>query len=166
QTGRLLNGQPAEKGAFDKQAAFNLIPRVGELDEAGNSQLEQHLAEDVRRILGMPQLPVAVTCVLVPTFFGTAQVMQCRTDQPRARARALTVPRRGRGIKLRDRRAAGGYPSPVSGAAGSDPVWAGRVRRDGLDPAGIGMWVVSDNLRKGVALNGLAVAQLLIKDYL
>lgn len=166
QTGRLLNGQPAEKGAFDKQAAFNLIPRVGELDEAGNSQLEQHLAEDVRRILGMPQLPVSITCVLVPTFFGTAQVMQCRTDQPLAKARALTLLRRAPGIKLLDKPAAGGYPTPVSDATGSDHVWVGRVRQDDLDPAGIGMWVVSDNLRKGVALNGLAVAQLLIKDYL
>lgn len=166
QTGRLLNGQPPEKGVFDKQAAFNLIPRVGELDEAGNSQLEQHLAADVRRILGMPQLPVAVTCVLVPTFFGTAQVMQCRTAEALPGGRAATLLRRAAGVKLLDKAAAGGYPTPVSDATGTDQVWVGRLRQDSFDPFGIGMWLVSDNLRKGVALNSLAIAQLLIKDYL
>lgn len=166
QTGRLLNGQPPEKGAFDKQAAFNVIPRIGELDESGNSQLEQHLAEDVRRILGMPQLPVAVTCVLVPTFFGTAQVMQLRTREALPSGRAATLLRKAPGVKLLDKPAVGGYPTPVSDATGSDHVWVGRVRQDFFDPLGIGMWLVSDNLRKGVALNSLAIAQLLIKDYL
>ena len=108
QTGRLLNGQPPEKGAFDKQAAFNLIPRVGELDEAGNSQLEQHLAEDVRRILEMPQLPVSVTSVLVPTFFGTAQVMQLRTAEPLATGQASKLLRKAQGVKLLDKPAVGG----------------------------------------------------------
>src|SRR5690606_23072506 len=153
-TGRLLNGQPAERGAFDKQAALDLIPRVRELDEAGSSQLEEHLAEHGRRILGMPALPLSIAGVLVPTCFGTAQVMQCRTERPLAKARALTLLRRAPGIKLLDKPAAGGYPTPVSDATGSDHVWVGRVRQDDLDPAGIGMWVVSDNLRKGVALNG------------
>lgn len=166
QTGRLLNGQPPEKGAFEKQAAFNLIPRVGELDEAGNSQLEQHLAEDVRRILGMPQLPVAVTCVLVPIFFGSAQVMQVKTAQVLADGRVAKLLRKAPGVKLLDKPTAGGYPTPVSDATGSDHVWVGRVRQDSFDPTGISMWVVSDNLRKGVAINSLAVAQLLIKDYL
>ena len=166
QTGRLLNGQPPEKGAFDKQAAFNLIPRVGELDEAGNSQLEQHLAEDVRRILNLPQLPVAVTCVMVPVFFGTAQVMQVRTVDALAAGRAAQLLRKAPGVKLLDKPAAGGYPTPVSDATGSDHVWVGRLRQDAFDPASISMWLVSDNLRKGVALNSLAIAQLLIKDYL
>ena len=166
QTGRLLNGQPPEKGVFDKQAAFNLIPRMGELDEAGNSQLEQHLAEDVRRILGLPQLSIAVTCVLVPTFFGTAQVMQVRTAEPLATGQATKLLRRAAGIKLLDKPTAGGYPTPVSDATGTDHVWVGRVRQDSFDPSSIGMWVVSDNLRKGVALNSLAIAQSLIKDYL
>lgn len=166
QTGRLLNGQPPEKGAFDKQAAFNLIPRVGELDEAGNSQLEEHLVTDVRRILDLPDLPMMATCVLVPTFFGTAQVMQLRTDRALPAGRAATLLRKASGVKLLDRASAGGYPTPVTDATGSDQVWVGRLRQDSRDPVSISMWVVSDNLRKGVALNSLAIAQLLIKDYL
>ena len=74
--------------------------------------------------------------------------------------------RKAPGVKLLDKPAAGGYPTPVSDATGSDHVWVGRVRQDSFDPLGIGMWLVSDNLRKGVALNSLAIAQLLIKDYL
>lgn len=166
QTGRLLNGQPAEKGAFDKQAAFNLIPRIGEADEDGSSMVERQLADDVRRILELPQLPVSATCVLVPTFFGSAQVMQIRTRDPLTAKRAATLLRKAAGVKLLDKPAAGGYPTPVSDATGSDQVWVGRLRQDSFDPLSISMWVVSDNLRKGVALNSLAVAELLIKDHL
>ena len=166
QTGRLLNGQPAEKGTFDKQAAFNLIPRIGEADEDGNSLVERQLADDVRRILELPQLPVSATCVLVPTFFGSAQVMQVRTREPLPVKRAATLLRKAAGVKLLDKPAAGGYPTPVSDATGSDQVWVGRLRQDSFDPLSISMWVVSDNLRKGVALNSLAVAELLIKDHL
>jgi len=166
QTGRLLNGQPAEKGAFDKQAAFNLIPRIGEVEEDGSSPAERRLADDVRRILALPQLPVSATCVLVPTFFGSAQVMQIRTRDPLTIKRAATLLRKAPGVKLLDKPAAGGYPTPVSDATGSDQVWVGRLRQDSFDPLSISLWVVSDNLRKGVALNSLAVAELLIKDYL
>ena len=166
QTGRLLNGQPAEKGAFDKQAAFNLIPRIGELDDSGNSAVETQLADDVRRILQLPQLPVSVTCVLVPTFFGSAQVMQVRTGEALSAKRAATLLRKAPGVKLLDRASAGGYPTPVADATGTDQVWVGRLRQDSLDPVSISMWLVSDNLRKGVALNALAVADILIKDHL
>lgn len=166
QTSRLLNGQPAEKGAFDKQAAFNLLPRIGELDEQGVSSAEQILAADIRRILQLPQLPVSATCVLVPTFFGSAQVMQLRTRDALTAKRAATLLRKAPGVKLLDRPSAGGYPTPVADATGSDQVWVGRLRQDSLDPVSISMWLVSDNLRKGVALNALAVADLLIKDHL
>lgn len=166
QTGRLLNGQPAEKGKLEKQAAFNLIPRIGEADENGNSPVELQLAEDVRRILELPQLPVSATCVLVPTFFGSAQVMQIRTREELTAKRAATLLRKAPGIKLLDKPAAGGYPTPVADATGTDQVWVGRLRQDSFDPISISMWLVSDNLRKGVALNSLAVAELLIKDHL
>ncbi|MBQ0777962.1 MAG: hypothetical protein KBT84_10265 [Pseudomonas sp.] len=69
-------------------------------------------------------------------------------------------------MKLLDKPAPGGYPTPVSEATGSDSVWIGRLRQDLLDPAGLNMWIVSDNLRKGVVLNSLQTLDLLIKDYL
>ena len=166
QTGRLLNGQPAEKGAFDKQAAFNLLPRIGELDEAGVADAERILADDVRRVLEMPDLPVSVTCVLVPLFFGSAQTLQAVTEQVIAPKRLAGLLRKGAGLKLLDKPAAGGYPTPVSDATGSDHVWIGRLRQDTLDAHSVNMWVVSDNLRKGVVLNTLAVAARLIKHFL
>ncbi|QJD58095.1 aspartate-semialdehyde dehydrogenase [Pseudomonas sp. gcc21] len=166
QTGRLLNGQPAERGAFEKQAAFNLIPRIGEIDENGDSQSELRLADDLRRVLDMPKLPVSATCVLVPIFFGTAQAVQARTEQVIAEKRLGTLMRKAKGVKLLDKPAEGGYPTPVSDATGSDHVWISRLRQDRLEPQSVNLWAVSDNLRKGVALNSLEVAGLLIKDFL
>lgn len=166
QTGRLLNGQPAEKGILNKQAAFNLIPRIGPTDEQGNSDQELHLANDVRRILELPQLPVSATCVLVPTFFGSAQVMQLRTREELTVKRAGTLLRKTPGIKLLDKQTAGAFPTPVTEATGSDDLWVGRLRQDIFDAHSLSMWLVSDNLRKGVALNSLAIAELLIKTQL
>ncbi len=166
QASRLLNGQPAERGAFDKQSAFNLLPRIGEVDEAGVADAERALAEDVRRVLDLPDLPVSATCVLVPVFFGSAQAMQAVTEQKVASKRLAGLLRKGAGLKLLDKAAAGGYPTPVTDATGSDHVWIGRLRQDRLDPHSVSMWVVSDNLRKGVVLNSLAVAARLIKDFL
>lgn len=166
QTGRLLNGQPAERGAFEKQAAFNLIPRIGEIDDNGDSLCERQLAEDLRRVLDMPDLPVSATCVLVPIFFGTGQAVQARTEQVIALKRLGTLMRKAKGIKLLDKPAEGGYPTPVSDATGSDHVWVSRLRQDRLEPHCVNLWAVSDNLRKGVALNSLEVAGLLIKDFL
>ncbi len=166
QTGRLLNGQPAEQGVLNKQAAFNLIPRIRMLDEAGTSEHELHLAADVRRILNLPQLPISATCVLVPTFFGSAQVMQLRTREVLSIKRVATLLRKAPGVKLLDKPVAGGFPTPVAEATGSDEVWVGRLRQDSFDPHSVSMWLVSDNLRKGVALNSLMVAELLIKAQL
>ena len=166
QTGRLLNGQPAERGAFEKQAAFNLIPRIGEIDETGDSQCERRLAEDLRRVLDVPDLPVSATCVLVPIFFGTGQALQARTEEVVPVKRVATVMRKAKGVKVLDKPAEGGYPTPVSDATGSDHVWVSRIRQDRFEPHCINLWAVSDNLRKGVALNSLEVARLLIKDFL
>lgn len=166
QTGRLLNGQPAERGPFEKQAAFNLIPRFGDTDENGDTLAESRLASDVRRVLDLPDLQVSVTCVLVPVFFGTAQVMQAVTDKAIPAKRLLPLLRKAPGIKVLDKASEGGYPTPVSDATGSDHVWVGRLRLDARNDRAVNMWIVSDNLRKGVALNSLLVAGLLIKDYL
>lgn len=166
QTGRLLNGQPPEAGALDKQAAFNLIPRTGDLDEHGYTRDELRLVEDLRRVLNLPALPISVTCVVVPVFYGNAAVVHAKTTQAVELKRMATLIRKAPGIKLLDKPAPGGYPTPVSEATGSDEVWIGRLRQDRGDSSGLNMWIVSDNLRKGVVLNSLQTLDLLIKDYL
>lgn len=166
QTGRLLNGQPAEAGALAKQAAFNLIPRTGELDEQGFTRDEARFGEDVRRILELPGVSIAATCVVVPVFYGTAAVIQLRTREALPVKRLATLLRKAPGVKLLDKAAADGFPTPITEATGSDAVWIGRLRQDPIDPLVLNMWIVSDNLRKGVVLNSLETLRLLIKDYL
>ena len=166
QTGKLLNGQPPEAGALAKQAAFNLIPRTGEVDEHGFTEDESRLGEDVRRTLALPGISVAATCVVVPVFYGTAAVLQVRTREPLSVKRLGTLLRKSPGVKLLDKPSADGYPTPVTEATGSDSVWIGRLRVDPVDPLVLNMWIVSDNLRKGVVLNSLQTLRLLIKDYL
>lgn len=166
QTGKLLNGQPPEAGALAKQAAFNLIPRTGELDENGFTADEAHLGEDLRRTLGLPDVSIAATCVVVPVFYGTAAVVQVRTREPLTVKRLATLLRKAPGVKLLDKPAGDGYPTPVTEATGSESVWIGRLRTDPVDPLVLNMWIVSDNLRKGVVLNSLQTLRLLIKDYL
>jgi aspartate-semialdehyde dehydrogenase len=163
QTGRLLNGQPAEAGVLEKQAAFNLIPRVGELLESGETAPEAEMAADIRRLLKLPSLPISITCVLTPIFFGTAAAVHLRTEKTLAPGKLPGLIRKAPGLKLLDKPAAGGYPTPVSDATGTDHVWVGRLRQDPLDDKALNMWIVSDNLRKGIALNALLLAELLIK---
>ena len=167
ETGRLLNGQPIEKGgALAKQSAFNLQPCASDLDESGASREERDLVAGIGEVLGLPSLPVLANCVMVPLFYGTAQMMQVTTAEPLDAQKVINVLRRAKGIKVLDKAEAGGYPTPVTDATGSDQVWVGRLRQDAGQPNTIHLWVVSDNLRKGVALNSLMIADLLIKDYL
>lgn len=166
QTGRLLNGQPPEAGALEKQAAFNLIPRTGEVDEQGFTSAEVHLADDLRRIFRQPTMSVSVTCVLVPVFYGSAAVIHLKAAEEFDLKKLNSSIRKASGVKLLDKPIAGGYPTPVTEATGSDSVWIGRLRRDSRDPSRLNLWIVSDNLRKGVVLNSLQTLNLLIKDYL
>jgi aspartate-semialdehyde dehydrogenase len=166
QTGRLLNGQPPEAGALAKQAAFNLIPRIGDVDEHGFTLDEARFGEDVRRVLELAGVSVAITCVVVPVFYGTAAVMQLRTREVLTVKRLATLLRKSPGIKLLDKPTNDGFPTPITEATGSDAVWIGRLRQDPVDPLVLNMWIVSDNLRKGVVLNSLETLRLLIKDYL
>lgn len=166
QTGKLLNGQPVEKGALDKQAAFNLLPCVTDLDESGACAEERALTAGVKACLALPALPVLVNSVLVPLFYGTAQMMQVSFEAAPDAKRIGNVLRRAKGIKVLDKSVAGGFPTPITEATGSDHVWVGRIRADAAEPNTIHLWIVSDNLRKGVAINSLKLAELLIKDYL
>ncbi|PKM05174.1 MAG: aspartate-semialdehyde dehydrogenase [Gammaproteobacteria bacterium HGW-Gammaproteobacteria-6] len=166
QTGRLLNGQPAEAGALPKQAAFNLLPRTGDIDEQGSTAQEREVEEDLRRILQQADMPVSATAIVVPVFYGTAAVVQVQTQDVMPLKRLVSLIRKLPSVKLLDKPAADGYPTPVTEATGSDLVWIGRLRHDSMDMHRLNMWIVSDNLRKGVVLNALEGLRLLIKDYL
>ncbi|HBZ94854.1 MAG TPA: aspartate-semialdehyde dehydrogenase [Pseudomonas sp.] len=163
QTAELLNARPLEPRTVDRQIAFNLLAQVGEVDEQGHAQLEKRLAAEVRQLLDVPELPVAATCALAPVFFGDSLVLGVQADSEVDISTVLQLLEAAQGIELVE---AGDYPTAVGDAVGQDQVYVGRVRRGVGDPTQLNLWIASDNVRKGAALNAVQLAELLIKHYL
>lgn len=163
QTTELLNMRPLEARVFDQQIAFNLLPRVGVMEEGGHAVLERRVAEELKQVLALPALRVAATCVQAPVFFGDSLVVSLQAAQPVDIAVAAQELEAQVGVELVE---AGDYPSVVGDAVGQDEVYVGRLRAGLDDPAELNLWIASDNVRKGSALNAVQIAELLIKHYL
>ncbi len=163
QTAELLNGRPLEPNTVDRQIAFNLLAQVGEVDDQGHAQLEKRLAAEIQQLLSLPELPVAATCALVPVFFGDSLALGVYADSAIDISAVLQLLEVAPGIELVE---AGDYPTAVGDAVGQDQVYVGRVRRGVSDPRQLNLWIASDNVRKGAALNAVQIAELLIKHYL
>ncbi|HMU90516.1 MAG TPA: aspartate-semialdehyde dehydrogenase [Pseudomonadales bacterium] len=166
QTGSLLAGKPAEARVYPRQIAFNVLPHIDQFQENGYTKEEMKMVWETHKILGDASIAVNPTCVRVPVFHGHSEAVHIETRDKitaeRARALLAVAP----GVVLLDERAPGGYPTPALDAAGQDPVFVGRIREDISHPHGLDLWVVSDNLRKGAALNSVQIAELLISGYL
>lgn len=160
QTAELLNMRPLEPAFFDRQVAFNVLAQVGKPDAQGHTSLEKRLVHELRAVLDLPLLKISATCVQAPVFFGDSLSVTLQLGAPvdlAAVNRALdTAP----GI---ERVEEGDYPTAVGDAVGQDVVYVGRVRAGVDDPAELNLWLTSDNVRKGAALNAVQLAQLLIK---
>nr|WP_313405555.1 aspartate-semialdehyde dehydrogenase [Pseudomonas sp.] len=163
QTAELLNARPLEPRVIDRQVAFNLLAQIGELDGQGHAQLEKRLAAEVQQLLGMPGLPVAATCALAPVFFGDSLALGVQADADIDVTAVQQLLEAAQGIELVE---AGDYPTAVGDAVGQDQLYVGRVRLGVSDPGQLNLWIASDNVRKGAALNALQIAELLIKHYL
>ncbi|KJU78831.1 aspartate-semialdehyde dehydrogenase [Ectopseudomonas oleovorans] len=163
QTAELLNGRPLEPNTVDRQIAFNLLAQVGEVDDQGHARLEKRLAAEIQQLLSLPELPVAATCALVPVFFGDSLALGVYADSDVDISAVLQLLEVAPGIELVE---AGDYPTAVGDAVGQDQVYVGRVRRGVSDPRQLNLWIASDNVRKGAALNAVQIAELLIKHYL
>jgi aspartate-semialdehyde dehydrogenase len=165
QTARLLNGQPVERAVYPKQIAFNVLPQIDSFQDNGYTREEMKMVWETRKIFDDPDIEVNPTCVRVPVFHGHAEAVHIET------ARKLTVPqarkllRAAPGVKVLDKHEDGGWATPVSEAAGHDPVYVSRLREDISHPRGLNLWVVADNLRKGAALNSVQIAEKLIEDH-
>ncbi|TVP93693.1 MAG: aspartate-semialdehyde dehydrogenase, partial [Pseudomonadaceae bacterium] len=155
QTGKLLNGLPVEGGTFEKQAAFNLLPRIGAAEEDGSSAAEQRLMAGLRRVMPLDTVPLSVTAVLVPVFYGSGHSVHLELEQAVDRKALASLLRKVPAVKVLDKPVAGGFPTPVTEAAGDDHLWVGRIRQDAVDPKRVSLWSVADNLRVGVARNTL-----------
>ena len=166
QTARLLNGKAPEPEVYPKQIAFNAIPHIDNFQDNGYTREEMKMVWETQKILGDPNILVNPTCVRVPVFYGHAEAVHIETREPISAERAREVLEGAAGVTLLDRQEAGGYPTPVTEAAGADPVFVGRVREDISHPRGLNLWVVADNVRKGAALNSVQIAEVLLSEYL
>lgn len=166
QTARLLNGQPAEAKVYPKQIAFNALPHIDSFQENGYTREEMKMVWETQKIFEDDAISVNPSCVRIPVFHGHSEAVHIETKQPISAVEAKALLETAPGVEVIDTRNDGGYPTPVSEAAGSDPVYVGRIREDISHPMGLNMWVVSDNLRKGAALNSVQIAEVLIEKYL
>ena len=165
QTARLLNGMPAEHEVYPAQIAFNALPHIDSFQENGYTREEMKMVWETRKIFGDESIQVNPTCVRVPVFYGHSEAVHIETREKLDAAKARKLLEAAPGVVVVDDREDGGYPTAVGEAAGQDPVYVGRVREDISHDRGLNLWIVSDNVRKGAALNSIQIAECLIKRF-
>jgi aspartate-semialdehyde dehydrogenase len=166
QTASLLNGQEAKCEVYPRQIAFNALPHIDTFQDNGYTREEMKMVWETRKIFGDQSIQVNPTCVRIPVFYGHSEAVHIETVDKITAAEARALLERAPGVTVIDEHCDGGYPTPVVDAAGKDPVFVGRIREDISHPRGLDIWVVSDNLRKGAALNSVQIAEKLISTYL
>ncbi len=166
QTAELLNGRPASAKVYPKQIAFNVLPHIDVFQDNGYTKEEMKMVWETRKIFEDPAIQINPTAVRVPVFYGHSEALHIETRQALSADEARALLQKAPGVTVYDQRADGGYPTAVTEGTGSDPVFVGRIRDDISHPNGLNMWVVSDNVRKGAALNSVQIAEILLKEYL
>ena len=160
QTAGLLSFQEVRPEVYPVQIAFNVIPHGGDFQPNGYTSEEMKLVDETRRILGDDTIRVTATVVRVPVFYGHSEAVSIETRDKLTAGQARKLLQDAPGIEVVDEHEAGGYPTPVTHASGTDPVYVGRIREDLSHPRGLNLWVVADNIRKGAALNAVQLAEL------
>ena len=160
QTRAIYVTDPIEPKKFPKRIAFNLIPHIDVFMEDGFTKEEWKMAVETKKILD-PKIRVVATCVRVPVFVGHSEVVNLEFEEPISVDEAWALLRSAPGCLVIDKREAGGYVTPYE-SVGEDATYISRVREDPTVENGLVMWVVSDNLRKGAALNAVQIAECLI----
>ena len=166
QTSNMLNGRPLEIEGDNVQIAFNAVPHIDVFQDNRYTKEEMKMVWETRKILGDDDLLVNPTAVRIPVFYGHSEAVHIETKQKLTAAKACELFRSAPGITLFDGTETGHYPTAVTKSSGTDPVYVGRVREDISHPRGINLWVVSDNIRKGAALNSVQIAEILAKNHL
>jgi len=160
QTRAIFVADPIEHEHFTKQIAFNVIPHIDEFLDSGFTKEEWKMMVEVQKILD-PDIQVAATCVRVPVFIGHSEAVNIEFDRPITAERARAILRQAPGCLVVDKREDGGYVTPVE-CAGEDATYISRIRKDPTVEHGLSLWCVSDNLRKGAALNAVQIAECLV----
>ena len=165
QVAALFNGKEIEKAKFPHQIAFNCIPHIDVFMDGGYTKEEWKMIEETRKIFGEPNLPVTATTVRVPVFCSHSESVNVETYVKLSANEARRILREAPGVIVADEPENNVYPMAID-ATGKDATYVGRIREDKSVANGLNLWVVSDNLRKGAALNAVQIAEILIRDYL
>jgi aspartate-semialdehyde dehydrogenase len=166
QTAALLSFKEVERKVYPKQIAFNVLPHIDVFQDNGYTKEEMKMVWETRKIMGDDSIQVNPTAVRVPVFYGHSEAVHIETRDKITAEAARALLARAPGVTVVDERRDGGYPTPVTEASGQDATFVGRIREDISHPRGLNLWVVSDNIRKGAALNSIQIAEVLVRDYL
>jgi aspartate-semialdehyde dehydrogenase len=161
QTRTLLDGGRVTAKALPHQIAFNVVPHIDSFLDSGYTREEQKMIDESRKILHAPDIAISATCVRVPVYVSHSAAIHVEFERPVGPEEAREALSQMPGVTVLDDAANGVYPTPWD-AAGKDEVFVGRVRRDASCPNGLVLWVVTDNLRKGAALNSIQIAEELV----
>ena len=160
QTKGIFMTNPTEPKAFTKQIAFNVIPHIDVFMEDGQTKEEWKMMAETKKILD-PHIKLTATCVRVPVFVGHSEAVNVEFEEPITAADARRILREAPGVLVVDKREPGGYVTPVE-CVGDYATYVSRIREDQTLDNGLSFWIVSDNLRKGAALNTVQIAELII----
>jgi aspartate-semialdehyde dehydrogenase len=164
QTRALFNQQDIAVEVYPKRIAFNVLPQIDVFMENGYTKEEMKMVWETQKIMEDDSIVVNPTAVRVPVFYGHSEAVHIETRKKITAVEAGALLGKAPGVVLMDKREPGGYPTPVD-AAGNDATYVGRIREDISHPMGLNLWVVSDNVRKGAALNSIQIAEILIAKY-
>ena len=153
-----LEGREFKPQSFPRLLAFNLIPQIGSFEEDGFTSEEHKMINETRKIMNLPGLRVSATCVRVPVRIGHCAAVHVELNKSLSPEDAREILSAAPGVSVMDDISGNEYPDPLC-AAGTDPCWVGRIRKDPALDNGLVFWVAADNLRKGAALNAVQIAE-------
>ncbi len=166
QTANLLNGKDIEVEVYPKQIAFNAIPHIDVFQDNGYTKEEMKMVWETQKIFEDENLLVNPTAVRIPVVYGHSEAVHIETKRKITVKDARELLEKADGVTVIDDRSDGGYATPFAEATNKDATFVSRIREDISHEKGLNLWVVSDNIRKGAALNTIQIAEILIKDYL
>ncbi len=162
QSRALLDSGEATPSVYPHRIAFNVFPHIEPFMEDGYTREEFKMRAETQKILHAPEIAISATCVRVPVYIGHSEAVHVEFEHPMSPEEARELLEAFPGVAVVDEPSANRYPLAWQ-AAGRDEVFVGRIRRDSSHPKGLAMWVVSDNLRKGAALNAIQIAEEVLK---
>ncbi len=163
QTRDIVGGKPiSQRRVYPHQIAFNALPQIDVFLENGYTKEEMKMVNETKKIMGDDSIRVTATTVRVPVMYGHSESVNIETEKKMSPDQVREILSKAPGVTIVDNPSRSEYPLAIN-AAGKDDVYVGRIRADESSPNGINMWVVSDNIRKGAALNAIQIAELMIK---